>query len=69
MITWPDHDYDTYRAKLIASQSEELAFQGRGSFGDWGGEPTQDELEIECIGIADPRYKEGDIVMTEYLHG
>jgi len=70
-ITWSDTDWDCYKAKLIVSESEELALTNCGSF--ITSFPTQGplhgELEIEFIGTPDARYKEGDIVMTDFSSG
>ena len=72
MITWPDNDWDTCEAKIIVSESEELALQGRGGFCGFtltDQEPSRDELVIECIGVANPRYKEGDVVLESWKWG
>jgi hypothetical protein len=69
MITWPENDWDTCEAKIIASQSEELALMGRGSFSATREEASPEDLQVECIGVAHPRYKEGDIVLESWKWG
>ena len=69
-LTWPDADWDCYNEKLIVCEKEELAFEKSGSWNCLGAdEPSQNEIEIECIGIPDSRYKDGDIVMTDLQRG
>ena len=71
-ISWPDADWDCYNAKLIVSESEDLALEKCGEFTTLAPcveGPFREELEIKCIGIPDARYKEGDVVMTDFNRG
>jgi len=70
-ITWPDANWDCYTAKLIVSESKELALKNCGNFNTlmFNEEPLEWEIDIECIGVPDEKYKEGDIVMTDYRSG
>lgn len=69
MITWPDIDWDTCEAKIIVSESKELALQQRREFTISGEEPSPEDLQVECIGVAHPRYEEGDIVLESWKWG